>query len=81
MRSWPRSTWRPEIFPQNQLPGQTPTADLYNAAGPFTDFAPAAISQAGGGQSHSNLAPFLCVNFIVALFGVYPSRDKSEANE
>ena len=30
---------------------------------------------AGGAQSHSNLMPFLCVNFIIALFGVYPSRN------
>lgn len=29
---------------------------------------------AGGGQSHVNVQPFLCVNFIVALYGIYPSR-------
>lgn len=28
----------------------------------------------GGGQSHTNLAPFLSVYFCIALFGVYPSR-------
>lgn len=32
------------------------------------------VSQVGGSQSHDNLMPFLCVHFIVALFGVYPSR-------
>lgn len=32
------------------------------------------LGQAGGGSSHSNLAPTLCVNFIVALYGIYPSR-------
>lgn len=29
----------------------------------------------GGSQSHSNLMPYLCVNFIIALFGIYPSRN------
>jgi len=32
-------------------------------------------SSTGGGASHSNLMPTQCVNFIVALFGVYPSRN------
>lgn len=32
------------------------------------------ISSAGGSQSHTNLMPSLCVHFIVALFGIYPSR-------
>ena len=32
------------------------------------------ISDIGGSRSHTNLMPFLCVNFIIALFGIYPSR-------
>lgn len=32
------------------------------------------ISQTGGSQSHGNVMPYLCVNFIIALFGIYPSR-------
>lgn len=32
------------------------------------------ISNLGGSQSHTNLQPFLCINFIIALFGIYPSR-------
>lgn len=31
-------------------------------------------STTGGGQSHSNLMPTLCVNFIIALSGIYPTR-------
>jgi microcystin-dependent protein len=38
------------------------------------DFPADASAQAGGGRSHNNLQPALCVNFIIALFGVYPSR-------
>lgn len=29
----------------------------------------------GGGQAHNNMAPFTCVNFIIALVGVFPSRN------
>ena len=33
-----------------------------------------AITSLGGSRSHTNLQPFLCINFIIALFGIYPSR-------
>lgn len=33
-----------------------------------------AITQTGGSRSHSNVMPFLCVHFIIALVGIYPSR-------
>lgn len=28
----------------------------------------------GGGQGHNNLMPTLCIHFIIALVGIYPSR-------
>ncbi|WP_426756414.1 phage tail protein [Myxococcus sp. Y35] len=36
---------------------------------------PAAIGAAGGSQPHNNMSPFLCINFIIALEGIYPSRN------
>ena len=45
--------------------------DLYGA-GQDTLFD---LSSAGGGAPHTNLMPFVCVQFIVALFGVYPARN------
>ena len=33
-----------------------------------------AVTSVGSSQSHTNMMPFLCVNFIIALFGIYPSR-------
>ncbi|GGG83914.1 phage tail protein [Edaphobacter dinghuensis] len=36
--------------------------------------APATISMAGGSQPHSNIQPFLCINFIIALTGIFPTR-------
>ncbi|MBD2472967.1 phage tail protein [Nostoc sp. FACHB-145] len=32
-----------------------------------------AISSSGGSQPHTNIQPFLCINFIIALYGIYPS--------
>jgi microcystin-dependent protein len=32
------------------------------------------ISSTGGSQPHSNFQPYLCVNFIISLFGVFPSQ-------
>lgn len=29
---------------------------------------------AGGSQPHENMAPFLCVSFIISLFGIFPSQ-------
>jgi microcystin-dependent protein len=33
------------------------------------------LASAGGNQPHSNVMPFQCINFIVALFGIFPSRN------
>ena len=33
------------------------------------------ITNSGGSGSHTNLMPYLCVNFIIALYGIYPSRN------
>jgi microcystin-dependent protein len=39
-----------------------------------TDLASSTITNTGGSQPHTNLMPTLCVNFIIALVGIYPSR-------
>jgi len=33
------------------------------------------VGLVGGSQAHENLQPFLAINFIIALFGVFPSRN------
>lgn len=35
---------------------------------------PAALGSSGGSQPHDNMLPFLVVNFILSLFGVFPSQ-------
>jgi microcystin-dependent protein len=32
------------------------------------------ISHTGGSQAHNNMQPYLAINFIIALVGLYPSR-------
>jgi microcystin-dependent protein len=36
--------------------------------------APTAVSVAGGNAPHPNLQPYLTVNFIFALVGIFPTR-------
>jgi microcystin-dependent protein len=36
--------------------------------------AAANVDHVGGSRDHTNEMPYLCVHFIVALFGIYPSR-------
>ncbi len=59
--------------PTGQTTGQA-TTDLYINDTPIVDMATNSISQIGGSQSHTNLMPYICVHFIIALFGIYPSR-------
>lgn len=57
----------------NYLASST-TVDLYAAETPTETLSQSTIIAAGGSRSHTNLMPFLCINFIVSLFGIYPSR-------
>jgi len=52
----------------------TPSGAYIYSDGTTVDMNSAAITSTGGGQAHSNLMPTLCIHFIVALFGTYPSR-------
>ncbi len=36
---------------------------------------PSAIQSTGGGQAHENMQPYLVLNFIIALQGIFPSRN------
>jgi microcystin-dependent protein len=47
----------------------------YSSNPPTTTMAPQAVSTAGGGQPHPNLAPYLVLNFIIALQGIFPSQN------
>jgi microcystin-dependent protein len=63
--------------PTGHVLANDPREDQYSDAAPNVSMSAGAIlvDNAGGGQSHYNLQPFLCVNFIIALQGVFPSRN------
>ena len=46
----------------------------YGADAPPTTMAPQSLVGSGGSQPHDNLQPYLVVNFIISLFGIYPSQ-------
>ena len=48
--------------------------DVYCTSFSGTNMSPNAIGPAGGSQPHENTQPFLCINFIISLFGVFPSQ-------
>jgi microcystin-dependent protein len=52
------------------LPARVYTVDAGNAF-----FALTAIQGTGGGQPHNNQQPFLTMNFCIAMFGIFPSRN------
>lgn len=77
----------PHSHPANANPGNgnqaTPVGNFWaqDAGGSkeYGDVGPAqmaagAIGTAGGGQSHSNLQPYLVLNYCIALQGIYPPR-------
>jgi microcystin-dependent protein len=45
----------------------------YGTDNPLTALSPLAISSVGGSQPHTNFQPYLCINFIISLFGIFPS--------
>jgi microcystin-dependent protein len=46
----------------------------YGPADNLVSLAKETMPNAGGGQAHDNMQPFLAVNFIIALQGLYPQR-------
>jgi microcystin-dependent protein len=59
--------------PANNLLGATSTATPYFSAVPNLALSPQAVSPVGGSQPHTNFQPYLCVDFIISLFGLFPS--------
>ena len=59
--------------PQNRVVAQPTVIDLFRNAVPITAFAAQSITPVGGNQPHTNFQPYLCVNFIISLFGIFPS--------
>jgi microcystin-dependent protein len=47
----------------------------YSPNAPSASMDPAALGSTGGSQPHDNMIPFLAINFIISLFGIFPSQN------
>ena len=64
--------------PDQGLPTGNEWASLasgYSTANPNTTLAPSAITNSGGSQPHNNMQPYLVLNFVIALQGIFPSQN------
>ena len=62
-----------QAAPAGNLVAQPSVAKLYFAAAGASSLSPNSVTPTGGSQPHNNLQPFLCVDFIISLFGIFPS--------
>jgi microcystin-dependent protein len=64
-------------------PANSPANNVWSGwtGGQFTTQAPsvslnaAAVGTAGGSQPHDNMPPYLVINFIISLYGVFPTQN------
>jgi microcystin-dependent protein len=59
--------------PPNNVLGQIPGGNVYIQETADTPLNAGSIGPAGGNQPHDNMQPFLCISFIISLFGIFPS--------
>jgi len=59
--------------PTNQVIGKSGSIDAFINAQASDPLASSEILPVGGSQPHENMQPYLCVDFIISLFGIFPS--------
>jgi microcystin-dependent protein len=63
-----------QTSPTGAVLAQSTVAAIYYEDATNVTLDAATVGTSGGGQSHDNVQPFLCVNFIIALAGIFPSQ-------
>jgi microcystin-dependent protein len=61
--------------PPTNVVAEVPTGSVYIQDTPSVALDTASLLPVGGSQPHDNLQPYLCVSFIIALFGLFPPRN------
>jgi microcystin-dependent protein len=61
--------------PANAVLAGSNLSRLYGAAANLTPMAPSAVTNVGGSQAHTNMMPYLVLNFLIALQGIFPSQN------
>jgi microcystin-dependent protein len=59
--------------PAGNVTAQNTLVQLYTEDVPTVNLGPSSISFVGGSQPHNNFEPYLCLDFIISLFGLFPS--------
>jgi microcystin-dependent protein len=59
--------------PVNNLLAESVSINLYIQDQTNSNMNVASVSTVGGSQPHTNFQPYLCINFIISLFGIFPS--------
>jgi microcystin-dependent protein len=54
--------------------GQVGATQIYREVPAGSPLAAQACTPTGGSQPHENMQPYLCVSFIISLFGIFPSQ-------
>jgi microcystin-dependent protein len=60
--------------PEGRVLATPPVTRMFIEDVPTDQLAPAALAPTGGSQPHTNLQPYVCISYIIALFGVFPSQ-------
>jgi microcystin-dependent protein len=58
---------------QSNLPATSSAVQIYRESLANQNMNAQAIGPAGGSQPHTNFQPYLCIDFILSLFGIFPS--------
>jgi microcystin-dependent protein len=60
--------------PAGSILATSTAVDVYRESAAGTAMAPASVTPVGGSQPHTNFQPYLCVSFIIAMFGIFPQQ-------
>jgi microcystin-dependent protein len=63
------------VIPNNTLVLGQSQFDIYRPASSLGSMIGGTVSNVGGSQPHTNMQPYLVLNYIIALQGVFPSRN------
>ncbi len=64
----------PSASPAGNVWSEWTGGQFSNVSPPLAAMNPAAIGPAGGSQPHDNMLPYQVINYIISLYGIYPSQ-------
>jgi microcystin-dependent protein len=60
--------------PTNNVLAEQLAVSAYSSVAPTQPMATGSIGPVGGSQPHTNFQPYLCIDFIISLFGIFPTQ-------